>query len=959
MLDAVLHTGNRAITAELDLRFLPVMSVCPKPRRAWWRSAQPIVMDSDQFVCDHTGDWWRGPHDLSAKLYFAWNPEHLLFAADVTDDVHCQPYPDGTMYHGDCVQLFLDVLKNGSARTAESDDYDILLGDTPLGPLVYAASVPPDRLPLLADADLRIRRGPKGNRFYDLKLPASSIKDLRLASGTVLGATVVVNDNDGHGRRGWLELTPEAGTTRDIRSFLNLVLCDEEFLGRPPCDAMGSGQKVRLSIRAGETVLQGDGLSETTLTVDARDGRRLPEPALVRLSIPEGGTGILSSHTVQAGHETARYRAPIDSARRVEIQAVPLDHPGQCARTTIRVKNDRDHLCVLGRLNHSLRSLRTVERCVAQDDLTAAAEALLAYFRSRADLALTADQLRVDLSEEQRNEVIESAQEVVERIRKGGSNALSEMHTEGLRFSRLAFWHELGQAYLLTDDERFCRAFVRAFRYSYKSLPAAVNGHEPPAPWASLCTGLRLSNAVAAYRCFLSWPGLTPEVHSRYLRLLLSMAYFLEARHGPANWMSMEAAGLANCAFRFPEFVDSSRWTERVRFLAEGQAIAQVRRDGMHYEQSPGYHLVVQNSWMQILELADGSGAALSPRFRKTLEKMHDVCLYLAQPDWRLPNLGDSGEPDVREALAAAATVFGRRDFRYPDGRPIRPPRKASVPFPHAGYCVMRSDWSPDAAYLCIDYGPWGYPNGHSHEDSLSLTLYALGRRLVVETGVLSYVRDEWREYFAGAAGHNTCTVDGRGQGFVDAELLTWRTSRELDFADGLHRGYAPVIHRRAVLFLKPDYWLLLDAFLGDGKRHTIHQHFHFMPSETVAGARVCHKTLAAHSGYQDTNVLILPVNPSGLRVEKRDGWYCGHGSEGEKVSAPEVCYTARKRLPLILGTLLIPYRGLTPPDVQCDVQMLKAPAKEAEPIRARLRVRLPHREDVIRLPLARARRHT
>ena len=946
---------------QLQLHFLPVMRV-PERGRHWWRGAEPIVMASADFACEMMGDWWAGPEDLSAKLYFGWHADAFHFAADVTDDVHHQPYPDATMYHGDCVQLFLDVLKNGAVRYAEHDDHDFLLGDTPLGPLAYAASMPPDRLPLDRDVSLKIRRGPKGNRFYDLKLPGDSVKDLELAPGTVIGATVVVNDNDGHDRKGWLELTEEAGSTRDLRTFLNLVLCDEEFLGRPaPTDARPS-ETVEVRARPRQRTLRGDGLAETEIDLEARNGRgdRLTSPTAVRVAIMDGGSGILSSHLVRTerGRVSTTLRAPIGACRNAMIEALPLERPGAAGYGRVRFSEDREACCVLGRLDSSQKALERVVHEHRQGNLAEAREALLEHFRSRDDLKLTASTLREELGEDEMAALPGNAHELLEHLRGADRDTWDELYSGDMRFSRLAFWRELGQAYVLTGTQAFCRALVRALREYCRIFPASINGHDLPVPRASLNVGLSLSNAVAAYRGLLHWPKLSPDDHARFLRLLLVMTYYLETRHGPANWMTMEAAGLADFAFRFPEFRDRPRWIERVLFLCEGQALAQVRPDGMHYEQSPGYHLCALRSWQTVLKLAEAYGIEMSRRFRRTVERMGEAILYLAQPNWRTPNLGDSGEGDIRDTMRQASDLFPRADFRFtlgrdgPEDRKIRPIRKTSVLLPDAGYCVMRSDWSSDARYMVVDYGPWGYPNGHSHEDSLSLVVNAFGRKLIAETGVFSYARDKWRAYFAGAAGHNTCTVDGKGMGFVDAELLAWKTTRDYDFADGLHRGYSPIVHRRAVLFLKPDYWLLLDAFTGDRKRHTIHQHFHLMPSETRGGPQVAPGSLAARSPYRDANIMIAPVVTEGLRVEVVKGWYSGEGVKGGKLRAPEIRYVCEKRLPVLLATLLIPYRGAEPPDVSCTVSKLRIPRTETESFRMELRVNLPNRQDHIRLPL-------
>jgi hypothetical protein len=74
---------------------------------------------------------------------------------------------------------------------------------------------------------------------------------------------------------------------------------------------------------------------------------------------------------------------------------------------------------------------------------------------------------------------------------------------------------------------------------------------------------------------------------------------------------------------------------------------------------------------------------------------------------------------------------------------------------------------------------------------------------------------------------HNTLTVDGRQQSIpassfhwrsrANASMRLWRTGHGFDVVEGEHDGYAPHLHRRAVVRDGSGLWLIADHYLGRG----------------------------------------------------------------------------------------------------------------------------------------------
>jgi hypothetical protein len=202
--------------------------------------------------------------------------------------------------------------------------------------------------------------------------------------------------------------------------------------------------------------------------------------------------------------------------------------------------------------------------------------------------------------------------------------------------------------------------------------------------------------------------------------------------------------------------------------------------------------------------------------------KMEAYTAFLMKPDASLPLLGDTG----------LARDEGWREQKLAALAPERP----SQAFPWSGLYAMRSGWESGALYLFFTTGPYGIM--HNHQDHLSFEVSGYGTPLIVEPGITPYGRTEQRERLASSPAHNCLTVDGLGQhrahvepsGPVDS---AWFTGPALDFAEGrFDEGFGPerqcpVAQVRSVLFVKPEYFLVVDRVVGEGT-HDLQWHFMF-----------------------------------------------------------------------------------------------------------------------------------
>lgn len=153
---------------------------------------------------------FHGDNDLSAKVYVSSVPSGLRLSVRVRDDVFVQNEPAGSEWQGDSLQ-FAIVLPTGQ-------NYEWVAALTASGPTVHLDLAPlgdtlgPAAMPLVIKRDEAAKE-----TLYDLIIPAT------LPDGAKLGAhfcmTLLVNDNDGGGRKGWVEWTPGIGMTKDASQY--------------------------------------------------------------------------------------------------------------------------------------------------------------------------------------------------------------------------------------------------------------------------------------------------------------------------------------------------------------------------------------------------------------------------------------------------------------------------------------------------------------------------------------------------------------------------------------------------------------------------------------------------------------------------------------------------------------------------------------------------------------------
>ena len=518
----------------------------------------------------------------------------------------------------------------------------------------------------------------------------------------------------------------------------------------------------------------------------------------------------------------------------------------------------------------------------------------------------------------------------------------------------------LGQAYGLTGELRYARAFAEYITQWIDANPPGIGIN-----WASsLEVSFRLIAWCWALLLLRGAPVLSRALFDRIVRALWAHAAhverYLSYYFSPNTHLTGEALGLVYAGSIFPELPRAARWRELgTRILLE-QSARHILDDGVYFELSTGYQRYTLEFYLHLLILSTRNGRPLPPAVAERVGRMLDFLLAIRCPDGSMPQIGDAdsgtlvplarrAQDDVRGVLATAAVVFGRADCAWAAGaaapevlwllgpagleafdslRPAPPAGPPSRLFAHGGYAVMRSGWAPDAHQLIFDVGPLGCPvsGGHGHADLLSVQCAVFGEPYLVDAGTYCYAGDlVSRRYFRSTAAHSTVVVDGASQAAPagpfrwaarpEARLLDWRSTPDLDCAEGHHRAYVElacggVVHRRRVVFVRGAYWVVVDDLEGEGE-HQVELQFQFAPLEVQVDP-----TLWARArGRTGSELLVRPFASVTLKASVHSGeldplrgWVSP--VYGRREPAPLLVYSTVTTFPLRVLTLLLPSRG-------------------------------------------------
>ncbi|MFP4477090.1 MAG: alginate lyase family protein [Desulfatibacillaceae bacterium] len=432
--------------------------------------------------------------------------------------------------------------------------------------------------------------------------------------------------------------------------------------------------------------------------------------------------------------------------------------------------------------------------------------------------------------------------------------------------NRFGFAYGLARAYWRTGDERYPEGFWELFESWRESNPPMYGVN-----WqSSREVALRTLALCFCFHAFLESTSTTPR---RAYELAQTLAVSMErvaAHLGRATFEMggapvAEATALYTVGLLFPEFSEARRWRVDGAGALESLMARVVLNDGSTVLHSNNEQRLLVQCGVWAARLADVHGTPLPEGIRQRLGKAADF-LYQVQDgeSGRVPAYGQNDGSlayrlctcdftDYRPTLAAAHYLL-RGTRLYHDGPwdeillwffgPEAPnaeteaPERIEMAATDGGYYTLRGEKSHVFTRCAIHRCRPG------HADMLHVDLWWRGLPLAVDAGTYSmFSRKPWNNPLAGSLFHNTVTVDKKDQMDLAAPLkwVPWLTGRVhgrcrsprgvFSYFEGEHDGYrrlaAPVLHRRAILRIGEEQWIIVDRVASSGE-HLYRLHWLF-----------------------------------------------------------------------------------------------------------------------------------
>jgi len=170
------------------------------------------------------GEPYGGKEDLDAKFSMRWDSGKLFLKVTVVDNVFSQDYEGADTWQGDGLQVALQDLSGKRILAEDFSEFDIAF--TKNGPAAYGRYGSEKRQEGPAgEISLDIlREGAK--TVYNVAIPASAIGMKEFKAGSLLGLSILVNENDGKGRKGYLHWGDGIGNGKDP-SLYNWISLEE------------------------------------------------------------------------------------------------------------------------------------------------------------------------------------------------------------------------------------------------------------------------------------------------------------------------------------------------------------------------------------------------------------------------------------------------------------------------------------------------------------------------------------------------------------------------------------------------------------------------------------------------------------------------------------------------------------------------------------------------------------
>jgi asparagine synthase (glutamine-hydrolysing) len=414
--------------------------------------------------------------------------------------------------------------------------------------------------------------------------------------------------------------------------------------------------------------------------------------------------------------------------------------------------------------------------------------------------------------------------------------------------SRFGMVYPLVRAYASTRDEKYVEAFWKLIQSWAEANPPNTGPNWMDGQEAAL----RLMAWMFGFYAFIDSPSSNPERIAQFTVMVAAHAERIYknidyAISTSSNHTISEAFGLWLVGLLFPELKDSEKYFALGRKLLDQEVAAQIFPDGSYSMHSLNYHRFILQIYLCAMRLGELNRFPFSESLKQRVRRSVDYLYQLIDPETgQMPVYGSNDGAlvlplnncdftDYRPVLQLGSYLT-KRTRLFESGAwdeplywlygpqalqaKVESSPQTSQSYADGGISVLRGSQSK-AVIRCTDFR-----SRPSHADQLHVDLWWRGNNIACDAGTYLYSGEGvWRNGLAHTAVHNTVTVDHKDQMKMVSRFTwtNWSRGKILKHGENLwqgeHNGYKPVTHKRTVMALDGDRWLVVDR-LQDTQPH-------------------------------------------------------------------------------------------------------------------------------------------
>lgn len=563
---------------------------------------------------------------------------------------------------------------------------------------------------------------------------------------------------------------------------------------------------------------------------------------------------------------------------------------------------------VFNLINLDYPGLSAVKSACAQGDTVAAAKALLAYYRNRANVQQPEiDMEQITVSDKERQMADEALAHIL-YAHEGYQPSFYygkdidwtywPIKDNELRWQlhRHGWFVPMGKVYYTTYDEKYAREWAFQFldwirknplvEVTAEEFELASTGEVRDVAenarfaWRPLEVSTRLENQIPQFLLFRGSSAFTPEFLSEFL-----VNYHKHAEHvmqhysDGGNHLLFEAQRVFYAGTFFPEFKDAPTWRKSGVDVLVRECKKQVFDDGGQFELDPLYHMACIEIFCKAIQMADMNGLRneFPQEFLDTVENMIVFYYNISYPDYTNPCFSDAKRRGKDRKLVNYriwAQLFpDNEQIRYfmTEGREGKKPENLSKGFLSSGFFTFRNGWGPDATVMVLKAGPMG--GWHNQPDNGTFELWFNGTNLFPDSGFYVYAGDDnimkLRNWFRQTMVHKTLTLDDKNIRRNASVTRLWKEDGKTPMLVTENQGYENLKHRRSVFFVDQTYFVIVDEAIGSATG-TVNLHYQMNAGTVNIDPQTF--TLTSDYGAQSDAKLQCFV-PAGTTLEEEEGW--------------------------------------------------------------------------------------